>query len=122
MLTWNAGYRLAGAGDHLPIPPAPLIRLVPATPTLPRFCTRRTSADVIRYVLRRNNCQLEGFTNVLDFGCGCGGFCAAGRERVAHDSLKRITILFWLIGAGGIWRRLENSVRTGLLLPYPCGQ
>lgn len=32
MKLWNAGYRLAGAYDHLPIPPIHLIKLVTASP------------------------------------------------------------------------------------------
>jgi 2-polyprenyl-3-methyl-5-hydroxy-6-metoxy-1,4-benzoquinol methylase len=73
MKLWNAGYRLAGAYDHLPIPPTRLIELVTASPEIGWFLqSGRMAADSMKYALRRNKLYLEDFKAILDFGCGCG--------------------------------------------------
>jgi 2-polyprenyl-3-methyl-5-hydroxy-6-metoxy-1,4-benzoquinol methylase len=73
MKLWNAGYRLAGAYDHLPIPPARLIKLVTASPEIGWFLqSGRMAVDSMKYALRRNKLYLEDFKAILDFGCGCG--------------------------------------------------
>jgi len=71
--SWNAGYRLAGANDGLPIPPTQLIFLVTISKEVSWFLhTGRICADSILYVLKRNGLRLEDFNAILDFGCGCG--------------------------------------------------
>lgn len=73
MKSWNFGYRLGGANDHLPIPPAKLIHKVINSEEIAWFLTSgRTSFECISYALSRNQYKLEDFHSVLDFGCGCG--------------------------------------------------
>ena len=70
---WNAGYRLAGAGDGLPIPPSRLIYLVDLSKEVAWYLhTGRMSYDSIQYALQKNGFCLEDFDAILDFGCGCG--------------------------------------------------
>jgi SAM-dependent methyltransferase len=70
---WNAGYRLAGAGDKLPIPPTRLIRLAAASREVSWFLhSGNLGQESIRFALRRNGLEIEGFKEILDFGCGCG--------------------------------------------------
>lgn len=70
---WNAGYRLAGTGDGLPIPPARLMYLVDLSTEVSWFLhTGRMSHDSIANALHKNGYQIEDFDDVLDFGCGCG--------------------------------------------------
>ena len=70
---WNAGYRLAGAGDKLPIPPTRLIYLVTISKEISWYLdSGRMCQESIFYVLQRNGLRMEDFEAILDFGCGCG--------------------------------------------------
>jgi len=79
-LAWTASFFRAnrrnlrnGAGDGLPIPPAPLRILVAASPDIAWFFdSGRRGADSIRSVLERNGIALDQAVPLLDFGCGCG--------------------------------------------------
>jgi SAM-dependent methyltransferase len=73
MALWNAGYRLAGTSDHLPLPPANLINLTVNSREVAWFLhSGMISFECLREVLVKNNYPLENFHHVLDFGCGCG--------------------------------------------------
>jgi SAM-dependent methyltransferase len=70
---WNAGYRLVGAGDGLPIPPTRLIYLVDLSKEVAWFLhTGQMDRDSIQYALQKNGFRIEDFQAILDFGCGCG--------------------------------------------------
>jgi SAM-dependent methyltransferase len=69
----NPLYRLKGAPDGLPLPPARLVYLVQGTYGLKGFYTNGVrGAASIRAVLDRNRLSMDRFRAVLDFGCGCG--------------------------------------------------
>jgi SAM-dependent methyltransferase len=69
----NAGYRLAGADDGLPIPPARLIYLVTISREIAWFYhSGRMCQQSICYALQRNGFNVNNFQAILDFGCGCG--------------------------------------------------
>jgi SAM-dependent methyltransferase len=72
-LCWNAGYRITGADDGLPIPPARLIHLVADSREISWFLHGgRIECESICYALHRNGLRMEDFGAILDFGCGCG--------------------------------------------------
>ena len=72
-LCWNAGYRLAGASDGLPIPPTHLVKLVSPLGELAWLLRGgKTGQECILYALRRNGFSIQDFRTILDFGCGCG--------------------------------------------------
>ncbi|MGD1992638.1 MAG: class I SAM-dependent methyltransferase [Anaerolineae bacterium] len=69
----NAGYRLAGAPDGLPIPPLRLIYLAILSAEVSWFLrSGRFGQESILRTLERNELRMEGFGDILDFGCGCG--------------------------------------------------
>ena len=69
----NFGYRVAGAPDGLPIPPARLIRLVQISGEIATFLSGgRLGRASIENALHHNGYHIEQFKRVLDFGCGCG--------------------------------------------------
>ena len=69
----NAGYRLAGAPDGLPIPPLRLIYLAILSTDVSWFLrSGRFGQESILRTLERNRLRMEDFHAVLDFGCGCG--------------------------------------------------
>lgn len=73
VLCWNAGYRLAGAADRLPIPPARLIYLVANSREISWFLKGgKLGQESILNVLHRNGVRVEDMEAILDFGCGCG--------------------------------------------------
>jgi SAM-dependent methyltransferase len=73
ILCWNAGYRIAGAEDHLPIPPTHLIDLVIYSKQIAWFLLSGSMAQkCISYALQKNEVQIEELNEILDFGCGCG--------------------------------------------------
>ena len=67
-------YKIKGAPDGLPIPPAHLRYLVIGTTSISTFLdSGKIHADeLIQETLKKNNFSIVGFQNVLDFGCGCG--------------------------------------------------
>jgi SAM-dependent methyltransferase len=68
---WNAGYRLAGAGDGLPIPPARLIFLVTISREISWYLhSGRMCYNSLCYALQRNGFQPDSLQAILDFGCG----------------------------------------------------
>jgi SAM-dependent methyltransferase len=73
LFCWNAGYRLAGSTDGLPIPPARLVYLVANSREISWFLKSGTlGRESILYALRKNGIHPEEFEAILDFGCGCG--------------------------------------------------
>ncbi len=69
----NAGYRLRGGSDGLPIPPSRLIYLVAGTYDIDWFLTLGLRAHkAITGALERNGIDASRFDAILDFGCGCG--------------------------------------------------
>lgn len=69
----NLGYRGRLAPDGLPIPPLGLIVAVAGTPDVEWFlASGALTVGTIRDILARNGLALEGFSSILDFGCGCG--------------------------------------------------
>ena len=69
----NAGYRLAGAPDRLPIPPLRLIYLAILSTEVSWFLrSGRFGQESILRALERNGLRIEDFGTILDFGCGCG--------------------------------------------------
>lgn len=69
----NAGYRLAGAPDGLPIPPTRMIFLVTISRDVGWFLhSGRICLSCICSILERNGIRAESLRAILDFGCGCG--------------------------------------------------
>lgn len=83
---WNAGYRLAGAGDGLPIPPMHLIFLATTGKMVARFLyAGKLCADSIDYTLRKNGYRLDNLESILDFGCGCGRVMRHWQSRIGPE-------------------------------------
>lgn len=77
----NAGYRLAGAPDGLPIPPVNLIyAAMRLTEISWYFNSGQLGAQSIISTLRENELSMEDFGTVLDFGCGCGRLIRQWRD------------------------------------------
>jgi SAM-dependent methyltransferase len=73
VLFGNASHRLRGQADGWPIPPSRLIYLVAGTYDIEWFLTLgRRGVQAIRDTLSRNQIDLNSFSAMLDFGCGCG--------------------------------------------------
>lgn len=73
LMCWNAGYRVAGAPDGLPIPPTRLIYLVTLSREVSWFLrSGYIGHRSILHILQRNGVDVESFDSILDFGCGCG--------------------------------------------------
>lgn len=73
LVLWNLGYRISGAGDHLPIPPVRLIDLTVNSREIAWFLhTGMISFNCLCNALEKNGYTLADFHRVLDFGCGCG--------------------------------------------------
>lgn len=69
----NRPYSSGVGPDGLPLPPTRLMTLVAGAPDIGWFLDYgQTSAWAIRAILRRNGVDFEGFSAILDFGCGCG--------------------------------------------------
>jgi SAM-dependent methyltransferase len=70
----NLRYRIHGAPDGLPIPPAHLIYLVIGSTDISAFLAsgRAHAHTLILGTLQKNGFAMDDFENVLDFGCGCG--------------------------------------------------
>lgn len=72
-MVWNLGYRLAGSGDHYPIPPEKLIYLTINSREISWYLhSSQISFACLRNALEMNGYSPERFDRVLDFGCGCG--------------------------------------------------
>lgn len=73
VLSWNAGFRLAGAFDGVPIPPTRLIYLSTNGKVIGRFLYGgKMCHDSIVYAVTKSGHQIENFGSILEFGCGCG--------------------------------------------------
>lgn len=69
----DAAFRREGAPDGLPLPPPEAIALVMGKyGARPFYDSGLLGAQGIRFVLERNDLEIERFGSVLDFGCGCG--------------------------------------------------
>lgn len=69
----NARYRIHGAPDGLPLPPARLIYLSVGGWDAEGFYQAGVlDASNIRRLLEENGLAIEKFPEILDFGCGCG--------------------------------------------------
>jgi ubiquinone/menaquinone biosynthesis C-methylase UbiE len=69
----NARFRKQGAPDGLPLPPPRLVFLVAGHHDLANFyAAGEFHANYIRKVLQANGREVDTFSSILDFGCGCG--------------------------------------------------
>jgi SAM-dependent methyltransferase len=69
----NARFERNSAPDGLPMPPPTLIYLVTGQFDAEAFYNNGlVGADCIRDVLNRHGLDMSSFSNILDFGCGCG--------------------------------------------------
>lgn len=69
----NIGYRLAGAGDGLPVPPSSMIFRATISREVSWFLhSGRVCHDCICEVLENNAIRIADLKAILDFGCGCG--------------------------------------------------
>ena len=70
---YNLGYRIGGATDGYPLPPARLVRLVIGSGQLAWYqLGGMYSHQAIVRLLRTHGVPVEAFTRILDFGVGCG--------------------------------------------------
>lgn len=73
ILSSNAIYRFKGAPDGFPIPPSKYIYLVVGHNNASLFLKNGTLVmETIRRTLKKNRIEINNFSSVLDFGCGCG--------------------------------------------------
>ena len=69
----NAAYRKTNKGDGLSFPPARMVYLVTNTYTHQWFYESGIKGtQCIRTILKNNNFEINKFSSILDFGCGCG--------------------------------------------------
>ncbi len=69
----NKRFVKIGAPDGLPLPPPRMINLVAGHFNVKEFYENGLlGANCIRNILKKNNLDMEGFSSILDFGCGCG--------------------------------------------------
>lgn len=68
----NLIFRLKGAPDHLPLPPARLIFFVGGFSLKIHYMGGVEGAECIKKALSKNGLDINGFHNILDFGCGLG--------------------------------------------------
>ncbi len=75
-LSWtrhNRRFLRDGGGDEQPVPPARLLLLATASPSVEWFIqSGQAAADSIREMLVRNTVPIAEIGTILDFGCGCG--------------------------------------------------
>lgn len=70
---YNVGYRLGGALDGYPLPPARLVNLVIGTRELAWYQLGGLFMhQALVVLLRRHGKPPESWASILDFGCGCG--------------------------------------------------
>lgn len=69
----NMRFVKKGAPDGLPLPPPRMINLVAGHFESKKFFEDGLlGAGCIRHILGKNNLEMEEFSSILDFGCGCG--------------------------------------------------
>jgi SAM-dependent methyltransferase len=69
----NRRFVKKGAPDDLPFPPSRMINLVAGHFDVRKFFeSGLLGASCIQHILGKNNLDMEGFSTLLDFGCGCG--------------------------------------------------
>ena len=69
----NRRFLRGGGGDALPVPPARLLLLTTASPSVEWFIqSGQAAADSIREMLAANGIPIGQIGSLLDFGCGCG--------------------------------------------------
>jgi len=70
----NNAYRIKNRLDGgLPLPPPALMSLVAGTSDVEWFLSSgKMGATSLQAILQKNHLNMEGFTHVLDFGCGVG--------------------------------------------------
>lgn len=69
----NRRFVKMGSPDGLPLPPLPMIHLVAGHFNVKEFYeSGLLGASCIRNILEKNNLEMEHFSSILDFGCGCG--------------------------------------------------
>jgi SAM-dependent methyltransferase len=117
----NLQYRVRGAPDNLPIPPARLIWLVIGSTEVAAFFE---SADahvnkLMIPLLERNGLSMPKFDSVLDFGCGCGRIirywhCLPGVELWGMD--YNATLIDWCRQHLDFARFEVNNLEP----PLPC--
>lgn len=99
----NLRYRVLGASDGVPIPPAYLIWLVIGRSDIQAFLDSGSvhAHDVIQGMLAKNGLGLDDFDAVLDFGCGCGRIMRYWKE-LDHPRLYGLdynaTLIRWCRG------------------------
>lgn len=73
LIAENRRFFKMGAPDGLPLPLPHMINLVAGHFSIKEFYENGLlGANCIRNILGTNNLTLEGFSSILDFGCGCG--------------------------------------------------
>ncbi len=73
LLRKNAGFRRNGAPDGLPVQtPGLAYRVCGQYDLQAMYFNGRKGADWITTLLERNGLELNSFSAILDFGCGCG--------------------------------------------------
>jgi SAM-dependent methyltransferase len=68
----NIIFKIKGAPDGLPLPPASLIFYVGGFDLEVHYYTGLEDATCIKNILRNNNLDIDKFSDILDFGCGLG--------------------------------------------------
>ncbi len=69
----NAAYDRANDADELPFPPSRMVYLVTNVYTHEWFFQSGVrGTQSIRDILKRNSLEIDKFSSILDFGCGCG--------------------------------------------------
>ncbi len=69
----NRRFVKRGAPDGLPLPSPRMVNLVAGHFDIREFYENGLlGANCIRHLLGKNDLEMDGFSSILDFGCGCG--------------------------------------------------